>query len=255
MLTIDNDMAETQIINCIIIDDEPLATKLIESYINNINYLNLIGKYQSAIKAMTDMDINNVDLIFLDIQMPELNGIDFAKNINPRCKIVFITAFEQYAIESYKVNALDYLLKPVSFQDFKKSAEKALQWFNITRHNGSGTTDNENTTPNDDSDVIFIKSDHKVIQIKYNDIKFIECIKDYVKIYTEQNEFPIVSLITMKNIEQKLPSEQFMRVHRSYIVRKDKIQLISRNKIIFGETEIPISITHRNEVKRYINSR
>lgn len=249
-------MAETQKLNCIIIDDEPLATKLIESYINNVDYLNLIGTYQSAIKAMTEMDINDVDLIFLDIQMPGLNGIDFAKNINPRCRIVFITAFEQYAIESYKVNALDYLLKPVSFQNFKKSAEKALQWYNMTKHsNNSGTADNESAASNDENDVIFIKSDHKIIQIKYADIKFIECIKDYVKIYTEYSEFPIVSLMTMKNVEQKLPSEQFMRVHRSYIVRKDKIQLISRNKIIFGEIEIPISITHRNEVKKYINSR
>jgi DNA-binding LytR/AlgR family response regulator len=249
--------------NCIIIDDEPLALKLIESYVKKTEFLTLVGKFNSAIQAMKKMKIDDVDLIFLDIQMPELNGIDFAKNINPKCEIIFITAFQQYAIDSFKVNVVDYLLKPVSYNNFLKAAKKAYNLYELMKHsqdiqyqtNEVATHDlgqqseqiEENT-----NDSFFIKSGHKVIHLYYNDINYIESIKDYAKIYTKNDEYPIVTLTTMKALEEKLPHNMFMRVHRSYIIRKDCIKLIEHNNIILGDVYVPISLTHRNEVKKFL---
>lgn len=230
------------ILSCAIIDDEPLALNLLESYVNKTPFLSLEGKYSSAVQAMNELPQKNVDLLFLDIQMPDLNGLEFSRMVNERTRIVFVTAFEQYAIEGYRVNALDYLLKPVSYVDFLQAANKALQWFELT--NKPETIDS-----------IFVKSDYKLIQIELKKILYIEGLKDYIKIYTEDQPKPILSLMSLKTMEELLPSLQFMRVHRSFIVQKDKIKIIDRGRIVFDKTYIPISESYKIEFQHFLEER
>ena len=198
-------------LTCAIVDDEPLALDLLESYVNKTPFLTLKGKYSSAVQAMKELPDKQVDLLFLDIQMPELNGLEFSKMVDTHTRIVFSTAFEQYAIDGYKVNALDYLLKPISYVDFLQAANKAVQWFELLQQ------------PKEEIESIFVKSDYKLVQIELKKILYVEGLKDYVKIYTEDTARPILSLMSMKSMEELLPTSRFMRVHRSYIVQKEKI--------------------------------
>lgn len=230
------------ILTCAIVDDEPLALNLLESYVNKTPFLSLEGKYSSAVQAMNELPKKNVDVLFLDIQMPDLNGLEFSKMVNERTRIVFVTAFEQYALEGYRVNALDYLLKPVSYVDFLQAANKALQWFELT--NKPETIES-----------IFVKSDYKLIQIELKKILYIEGLKDYIKIYTEDQPKPILSLMSLKTMEELLPSSQFMRVHRSFIVQKDKIKIIDRGRIVFDKTYIPISESYKSEFQHFLDER
>ena len=181
------------ILKCAIVDDEPLALELLASYVKKIPFLELTGKYGNAIEAMNGLNDNPVDLIYLDIQMPELNGLEFARMLPERTRVVFTTAFDQYAIDGYRVNALDYLLKPISYVDFLAAANKALQWFNLI----------DGQTPADEVKSIFVKSDYKLLQIDLDRIKYVEGLKDYVKIYTDDSPRPILSLMNMKAMEQK----------------------------------------------------
>lgn len=229
-------------LHCAIIDDEPLALNLLESYIEKTSFLVLEGKFSSAVQAMKELPDKHVDLLFLDIQMPELNGLEFAKMVNPNTRIVFTTAFEQYAIEGYRVNALDYLLKPISYVDFLQAANKALQWF-------------ERGTKTDEIESIYVKSDYKLVQVELKKIFYIEGLKDYIKIYTEDNPHPILSLMSMKAMEELLPSNRFMRVHRSFIVQKDKIRIVDRGRIVFGKTYIPISDSYKQVFQSYLDER
>ena len=162
-------------LTCAIVDDEPLALDLLESYVNKTPFLTLDGKYSSAVQAMKELPEKRVDLLFLDIQMPELNGLEFSKMVDPHTRIVFSTAFEQYAIDGYKVNALDYLLKPISYVDFLQAANKAVQWFELLQQ------------PKEEIESIFVKSDYKLVQIELKKILYVEGLKDYVKIYTEDS--------------------------------------------------------------------
>ena len=186
-----------------------------------------------------------VDLLFLDIQMPELNGLEFSHMVPEDTRIVFTTAFGQYALDGYKVNALDYLLKPISYTDFLQSVNKAVQWFDRKRG-----TDNE---PTDKPDFIYVKSDYKLIQISLKDILYIEGLKDYVKIHLEGESRPILSLTSLKALEEKLPTDRFIRVHRSYIVQKQKIRVIDKARIVFGKEYIPVSESYKQELQNYIN--
>lgn len=234
-------------LTCSIVDDEPLALSLMESYVQKTPFLELKNKYSSAITAMKGLQQEPVHLLFLDIQMPELNGLDFSRMIVPDTRIIFTTAFSQYALDSYRVNALDYLLKPISYKDFLEAANKALQWFELKEHTvGFSTTE---------SDYIYVKSDYKLIQIKLIDILYIEGLKDYVKIYTESDPKPILSLMSMKSMEEHLPSSRFIRVHRSFIVQKSKIKLIDRGRIVFGKEYIPISDGYKQELQSYLNGK
>ena len=230
-------------LKCAIIDDEPLALNLLESYAEKTPFIELTGKYSSAVQAMNDLASKQVDLMFLDIQMPELNGLEFSKMILPTTRIVFTTAFEQYAIDGYKVNALDYLLKPISYTDFLQAANKALQWFELLQQ------------PKEDIQSIFVKSDYKLVQIELKNILYIEGLKDYVKIYEENTAKPILSLMSMKSMEDLLPASRFIRVHRSYIVQKDKIRIIDRGRIVFGKTYIPISDSYKQSFLEFLNRR
>lgn len=180
---------------------------------------------------------------FLDIQMPELNGLEFSKLVNPATRIVFTTAFEQYAIDGYKVNALDYLLKPISYVDFLQAANKAMKWFELLQQ------------PKEEIQSIFVKSDYKLVQIELKNILYIEGLKDYIKIYEENNPKPILSLMSMKAMEDLLPTSRFMRVHRSYIVQKDKIRVIDRGRIVFGKTYIPISDSYKQTFQDFLEQR
>ena len=238
------------ILTCAIIDDEPLAVSLLESYVKKTPYLSLKGKYNSALNALSELNENPVDLLFLDIQMPELNGMEFSKIITPETRIIFTTAFEQYALDSYKVNALDYLLKPISYSDFLKSAQKALQWYELVRRPSS---DGQSSSTKDEVDSIFIKTEYKLVQVDLRKVLYIEGLKDYVKIHLEGESRPILSLTSLKALEEKLPTDRFIRVHRSYIVQKQKIKVIDKARIVFGKEYIPVSESYKQELQNYIN--
>lgn len=230
-------------LNCAIVDDEPLALNLLESYVNKTPFLTLAGKYSSAVQAMKELPGKQIDLLFLDIQMPELNGLEFSKMVNSHTRIVFTTAFGQYAIDGYKVNALDYLLKPISYVDFLQAANKAVQWFELLQQ------------PKEEIDSIFVKSEYKLVQIELKNILYVEGLKDYIKIYEEGNTKPILSLMSMKAMEEMLPASRFMRVHRSYIVQKDKIRIIDRGRIVFGKNYIPVSDSYKQTFQEFLDKR
>ncbi len=229
-------------INCAIIDDEPLAAGLLKSYTEKTPFLHLIGTYGSALEAMKELRENPAQLLFLDIQMPELSGIEFAKILPPETKIIFTTAFQKYAVEGYKVSALDYLLKPISYDDFLKAANKALSWFTTTQKQQTYAEDR----------FMFIKSDYKLIRVALDDILYIEGLKDYVRIYLADGQ-KLMSLMNMKKLEDYLPYPEFMRTHRSYIVHMSKAQSIDRFRIVFGEDYIPISDSYKDDVQQYFD--
>jgi DNA-binding LytR/AlgR family response regulator len=229
-------------ISCAIIDDEPLAAGLLESYARKTPYLYLAGTYNSAITAMKDLRESPVQLLFLDIQMPELSGIEFAKILPKETKIIFTTAFPQYAVEGYKVNALDYLLKPISYDDFLKSTDKALEWFSVLMKQDVYRRDR----------FMFVKSDYKLLRIDLHDILYIEGLKDYVRFYLKNGD-RIMSLMSMKKLEEYLPRPEFLRTHRSYIVHMTEAPLVDRFRIVFGETYIPISENYKDDVQNYFD--
>lgn len=239
------------ILRCALVDDEPLALSLLESYVRKTDSLELCGSYSSAIQAMKSLPEHPVDLLFLDIQIPELNGLEFSRMVSDNTRIIFTTAFEQYAIDGYRVNALDYLLKPISYNDFIEAVNKALQWFELRKK--AETPDSVQTSLPTDSNHIYVKSDYKIVQIELDKILYIEGLKDYIKIYTEDNPRPILSLTSMKTMEEKLPSNRFIRVHRSYIVQKQKIKIIDKGRIVFGKEYIPVSDSYKQELQNYVN--
>lgn len=230
------------IITCAIIDDEPLAAGLLESYAKKTPFLKLTGTYNSAIEAMRELRTEPVQLLFLDIQMPELSGIEFAKILPVTTKIIFTTAFQQYAVEGYKVAALDYLLKPVSFDDFLKSANKALDYFVVLQRQQMMKQDR----------FLFVKSDYKLMQVCFDDILYVEGLKDYVRFYLKGGQ-RIMSLMNMKKLEDYLPKPEFLRVHRSYIVHMTVIPSIERARIVFGDQFIPVSDSYKEEVQHYLD--
>jgi DNA-binding LytR/AlgR family response regulator len=240
------------IIKCAIVDDEPLAVELLASYVSKIPFLELNGKYTNATDALHGIGQNPVDLLFLDIQMPELNGLELSRLVPETTRIVFTTAFNQYAVDGFRVNALDYLLKPISYADFLEASTKAMQWFQLVHQSEQSAT----AAPTEDEPrSIFVKSEYKLLQIDLDDIRYIEGLKDYVKIYTEQSPHPILSLMNMKAIEQMLPTSRFIRVHRSFIVQKSKIREIERNRIVFGDVYIPIGDSYKQAFQDFINAR
>ena len=174
--------------------------------------------------------------------MPELNGLEFSRMVDPQTRIVFTTAFGQYAIDGYRVNALDYLLKPISYPDFLQAANKALQWFDLVQKP-------------EEKESIYVKSDYKLVQIELKKILYIEGLKDYIKIYLEDSPKPILSLMSMKSMEELLPANRFMRVHRSYIVQKEKIRIIDRGRIVFDKTYIPISDSYKQAFQSFLDER
>ena len=239
------------IIKCAIVDDEPLAVELLASYVKKIPFLELCGKYNNATDALHGITEDAVDLLFLDIQMPELNGLELSKMVPENTRIVFTTAFDQYAVDGFRVNALDYLLKPISYADFLEACNKAQQWFQLVQQQEESSP----AAAAEEIKSIFVKSEYKLLQINLDDIRYIEGLKDYVKIYTEQSPHPILSLMNMKAIEQMLPTSRFIRVHRSFIVQKSKIREIERNRIVFGDVYIPIGDSYKQAFQDFINAK
>jgi DNA-binding LytR/AlgR family response regulator len=235
-------------LSCCIIDDEPLALALIENYVSKTPFLQLTGKFSSAIAASTTIQTNPPDILYLDIQMAELNGMEFARAVPDKTRIIFTTAFQQYALESYKVNALDYLLKPFSYAEFLATANKALQWYLL--HEKAKKPDNT-----DEQECIYVKVDYRLMQIKLNNILYVEGQKDYLKIFLEGENLPIITHMTLKNMEELLPAKNFIRVHRSFIVQKNKIRIIERNRIVFNKTYIPVSDSYKEAFQVFIEGK
>ncbi len=229
-------------LNCVIIDDEPLATELLESYAQKIPFLNVLGVYNSASEAIRTIRENTIHLLFLDIQMPEISGLEFARIIDKDTRIVFTTAFSQYAIDGYKVNALDYLLKPISFEKFLETADKALEWFESQTKQKSMVQDR----------FIFLKSEYKLQKINFDDILYVEGLKDYVKIYLKDSSKNVMSLMNMKKIEEYLPKPEFMRIHRSYIVHVKEVETIDRFRMVIGNQYLPISDSYKDAVQKFL---
>ncbi|RHJ79346.1 LytTR family DNA-binding domain-containing protein [Parabacteroides sp. AM08-6] len=250
-------------LTCAIIDDEPLATGLLGSYVDKTPFLELKGAYNSAVTALGELTSQPVDLLFLDIQMPELSGMEFSRMLGTDTRIIFTTAFGQYALDSYKVNALDYLLKPISYPDFLKSANKALQWYELLRGDTVETADNfqidngvhSHLASHSSVESIFIKTEYKLVQIELRKILYIEGLKDYVKIFVEDEPRPVLSLMSMKVMEEMLPPDRFIRVHRSFIVQPEKIKVIERNRIVYGKEYIPISDNYKQKFMEFLSQR
>ena len=232
-------------IKCIAIDDEPLALKQINNYVEKIPGLTLLASFSSAVKALEYLEANAIDLMFVDINMPDLSGMDFVKSLDNPPKVIFTTAYSEYAVEGFKVDALDYLLKPISYPDFLKAANKANAWF--------GKTESAPSTLKTDDEFMMIKSEHKIIRINLSDIKYIEGMREYVRIHL-MNQKPIMTLLSMKKVEESLPSEDFMRVHRSYIVNLKRMTTIERMRIIFDEkVYIPVGDQYKEKFQEYLN--
>ncbi len=231
----------------IVVDDEPLALKKVVDFIQKTPFLELAGEFHNPLNAIEFLTEESVDLIFLDIQMPDLNGVDFAKTIqDDDPKIIFTTAYADYALEGFRVNAIDYLLKPFSYQEFLNAANKAKKLFDAEL----ATLQPLETG----KQFLFLKSEYRILRIDFNDILYIEGLDDYVKVHLQSEEKPVLSLNTVKSLEQKLPSEKFMRVHRSYIVNLEKIRVIERGRIVFGKTYIPVSNQNKEKFQEFINN-
>lgn len=233
-------------IKTIAIDDEPLALRLVTGYIKQSPFLELVGEFDNPLSAIEFLDNEPIDLIVTDIQMPDLTGVEFARILENGPKIIFTTAYEKYAIEGFKVNAVDYLLKPFSYEEFLSAVKKAQKLIGLEK----GAAYQETSANNE---FLFLKSEYKIRRINFDSIQYIEGLKDYIKVYIDGENKPILSLSSMKAIDEKLPGEKFMRVHRSYIVNLDKIDTIERSRIIFGKTYIPISDQHKEEFQKFVN--
>jgi two-component system, LytTR family, response regulator LytT len=232
-------------IRCIAIDDEPLALRQITGYIKKTVFLELAGECESALQALELIGKTDVDLMYVDINMPDLSGMDFVKTLDNPPGVVFITAYSEYALEGFRVDAIDYLLKPISYSDFLKSANKVRAWFEKKQAKTEEIRSDKN--------FLFIKSDYKILRINFDEIKYIEGMSEYIKIYLT-NSKPVVTLLSMKSIEEQLPPEKFMRVHRSYIVSLSKISVIERNRIIFdGNVYIPVSDQYKSAFQGFID--
>jgi len=233
-------------IKCIAIDDEPLALKQIAGYIQKIPFLELVAACSSAFDAMEVLDSQLVDLMFVDINMPDLNGLEFVKSLEQKPLVIFTTAYSEYAIEGFKVDAIDYLLKPFYFSEFSRSVQKARRQLGLIQ-NSKEEIDSNN-------DFLFIKSEYKLVRINFNDILYIEGMKEYVRIHLAGQK-PVMSLLSMKSLEEQLPNNRFMRVHRSYIVNLDRITVVERFRIVFDKVHIPVSENYKEKFQEFLNER
>lgn len=236
------------ILKCIAVDDEPLALKLVQTFIEQTPFLDLCASCDNAVEAMTLIKEKQPDLVFLDINMPNLTGMELARLLQeqpgPTPKIIFTTAYNHYAIEGYRVNAIDYLLKPFSYEEFLRAANKVLQ---ITEE-----ASNHYHPITADDEFIFLKVEYQWVRISLKDISYIESLKDYVKVHLDDSQKTVLSLISLKALEEKLPSTKFMRIHRSFIVCLDKINAISKNSIFIGKTEITVGEQYKEGFKTIV---
>jgi len=233
-------------ISCLIVDDEPLALNLIEGYVSKTPFLELAGKCSSAFEVLEKIGTAKIDLLFLDIQMPGLTGIELSRTLKNGPKLIFTTAFEEYALEGFKVDAVDYLLKPFNYEEFLKAANKAREWISILESPRAEVADN---------DTLFVKSEYKLIKIDLKKVLYIEGLKDYAKIYLVDQTRPVMSLMSLKSLDEQLPSGKFMRIHRSFIINLEKIDLIERNKVVIGNTSIAVADAYKELFQEYLTKK
>ncbi len=234
-------------ITCVIVDDEPMALNLVESYVEKTPFLALKKKCSSAIEALEFIKNEPVDLLFLDIQMPDLTGLEFSKMLPNETRVIFTTAFDQYALEGIKVEALDYLLKPFDYAEFLTAANKANTWFNLVKGK-------QQTIFSKEKEFLFVKSEYKQLRIKLSDVLYFEGLKDYIKIWLKDNPKPILTLMSLKSLEAELPKTQFMRVHRSFIVSLKNIEEIERSQIIINKQRITVSEQYKPKFLEFVNN-
>ncbi len=242
-------------IRCIAIDDEPLALKKLVTYIKKIPYLELVAQCHSALEAQKIIDQQEVEAIFLDINMPDLNGMDFAKSIEQDHSrgpiLVFTTAYSEYAIEGYKANGVGYLLKPYGFDEFEAAAQKVRDVCEIRQQ-----AKDEVSTQIGDDGIIYVKSDYKIVRINIEQIRYIEAMSEYLRISCEGKDKPIIVLLSMKKIEEHLPSNKFMRIHRSFIINLDKVSEVKKNHVLMeGDVSLPIGDNYKDAFINYLNSK
>ena len=235
-------------INCVVIDDEPLAREGLAGYVNDLDFLHLVGTCESPLEAGALLDQHSVDLIFLDVQMPKLTGIDFLKTLRHPPLVILTTAYPQYALEGYQLDVLDYLLKPIMFDRFYQAAQKAkAQWELQQRaQTKKVSTETQALPPPVEEDHFFVKVEHKYEKIDLRAIRYVEAMQNYVTIYTTQGKY--MTLVTLKSVEERLPDARFIRTHKSYLVAKDKITSVEGNQIFIGEHLVPISRHYREAV-------
>lgn len=237
-------------IRCIAIDDEPLALTQVTGYIGKVPFLELVKGCNSALEALEIMTSTPIDLIFIDINMPDLNGMDLVKSLSNRPMIIFTTAYPDYAIEGFQVNALDYLLKPFSYNDFLKATQKALHQYELLNRDKPQVQAALQSEQEINS--LFIKADYKMVRMDINSILYMESQNEYVRIFSESTK-PLMTLISMKALEEQLPPDKFMRVHRSYIINLQKITAIANNRIIYGkDIFIPIGNQYKEKFNQYL---
>ena len=241
-----NTSAVSDKIKCIIVDDEPMALALLEGYVNKTPFLELRKKCPNAFEALEILNEEEIDLAFLDIQMPELSGMELSKTLSKRTRVIFTTAFNEYAVEGFKAEALDYLLKPFSFEEFYNAALRAKEWF--------GMVNSQAADRNSDTKFIFVKSEYKVLKINLDEVLYFEGLKDYIKIWLTGQPKPVLTLMSLKALEAELPPQRFMRIHRSFVVSLDKIQTIERNQILINNARITVADQYKAKFQEFISN-
>ncbi len=251
-----------QQINCLIVDDEPLALELLEDNIKRIPFLNLVAKANNGFEALEIINKNTIDLIFLDIQMPEMTGLEFLQSLHHKPMIIFLTAYKKYALEGYEHDVLDYLVKPLSFERFLKAATKAKEWFDL-RQNMLESVENlaqkkentsnlaANTGGGASDDFFMVHADYSLVKVIMSDISYIEGLKDYVKIYIDTQTKPIITRMSLKQLEEILPKSHFMRIHKSYICNLTKVTALRKTQLLLHKIELPLSDIYKTAVGQY----
>ena len=245
--------------SCMIVDDEPLAVRLLESFVAKTPDLELLGSFTDSVEAINAIKEQQPNLLFLDIQMPDLNGMELAHMLTADTKVIFTTAFKEYAFESYEVSALDFLLKPIRYNKFIAAVDKAKEWFGRSADVAQPEQlpiHSESAAPTTNVETIFLKVDGEYRQIALSKILYVSGMKDYVMFYLEGERKPLITHLTMKSVEEMLPTQQFMRVHRSYIVALDKIRSVDRNDCIYiGDEIIRVTEAFRENFINYLQSK
>ena len=239
-------------IRCLAIDDEPLALRQLVSYVGKVPFLELAGQCQSALEARAFLEQDNVDAIFCDINMPDLNGMDFVKSLAAPPLVVFTTAYSEYAVEGFRVNAVDYLLKPFGLQDFQRAVNKIKELKEMERLK---ELKEPTMSAPDSADALFLRADSRIIKVSIADIRYVEAMSEYLKVWLDSQPKPIITLLSMKKIEERLP-DGFMRIHRSYIVNLSKIREVNKNRVVLdASTHLPIGDLYKEAFQRYLDTR
>jgi len=232
-------------IRTIAIDDEPLALALVAGYITRTPFLQLAGTFDNALSAVEFLEKQEVDLMFVDIQMPDLSGTEFVRTLMRKSKVIFTTAFEKYALEGFRLQAVDYLLKPFGYEEFLASAQKVQHLIDLEQKQPASLETNDT--------FLFLKSEYKIRRINFDDILYIEGMKDYVKVFLRNEPRPVLSINSLKALELKLPPSRFMRVHRSFIVNLQRVETIERFRIVFGSVYIPVSDQYKEKFQAFLD--